>query len=65
MENLIPEQKLKLEETATDIAYKVGEFYLYVQSCEAGYDYTLYDSNYKVVDGGVYDDPDITCDTWT
>lgn len=60
MENLTPKQKLKLEETATDIAYKVGEFYLYVQSCEEGYDYTLYDNNYKVVDGGVYDDRNIT-----
>ena len=42
------------------IAYKMSEFYLYVQSVDDGFDYTIYDKNLNSLDGGVYDDPTIT-----
>ena len=58
MNDFTPKQKLKHEETAYDVAYKLGERYLYVQSVDDGFDYTIYDKNLKPLDGGIYDDPD-------
>ena len=54
-DNFTVEEKLKYEETAYDVAYKIGEFSLYVQSCEEGFGYFLYDQNLNEVDGGIYD----------
>ena len=34
--------------------------YLYIQTSETGYDYTLYGSDYKELDGGQLDNPDLT-----
>ena len=34
--------------------------YLYVQASDTGYDYTLYDSNMKDLDGGQLDNPDLS-----
>lgn len=34
--------------------------YLYVQTGMGGYDYTLYDKEYRELDGGIYSDPDLT-----
>ena len=34
--------------------------YLYIQTSESGYDYTLYDPDYKELDGGQLDNPDLT-----
>ncbi|MCI6044096.1 DUF3849 domain-containing protein [bacterium] len=45
-----------------EIAYWIefSEKYLFVQTGTEGYDYTLYDKEYRELDGGVYDDPDLT-----
>ena len=34
--------------------------YLYIQTSETGYDYTLYGPNYKELDGGQLDNPDLS-----
>ena len=34
--------------------------YLHIQTSESGYDYTLYDPDYKELDGGQLDNPDLT-----
>lgn len=34
--------------------------FISIQTCDDGYDYSIYDSDYKLIDGGVYDDPDIS-----
>lgn len=34
--------------------------YLYVQTGMGGYDYTLYDKEYRELDGGIYSDPELT-----
>ena len=34
--------------------------YLYIQTSETGYDYTLYDPDYKELDGGQLDNPDLS-----
>lgn len=44
----------------TEAAYEFADRYLMIHACEDGYDYTFYDKQYKEIDGGVYDNPDIT-----
>ncbi len=60
-------EKFRIQEVSEDLerAYKLPDEkgYLYIQEySEGGYDYTFYDKNYKDLDGGVYDDPDISMD---
>lgn len=42
------------------LAYQVGELFFSVQTVEDGYDYSIYDKDCNLLDGGVYDNPDIT-----
>ncbi|MFQ9664140.1 MAG: LPD25 domain-containing protein [[Clostridium] symbiosum] len=44
-----------------EAAYRLesGE-YLYIQTSETGYDYTLYGPDYKEMDGGQFDNPDLS-----
>ena len=45
----------------TEAAWQVGrDKILAVQTYEDGYDYTLYDSNYNEIDGGLLDNPDLS-----
>lgn len=37
-----------------------GKGYLVIQSCEDGWDYTLYHSDFSVMDGGQLDEPELT-----
>ena len=30
-----------------------------IQECDDGYDYSIMDENYREIDGGVYDNPDV------
>ena len=39
------------------IAMRIGKHYLAVQTCDTGYDYTIYDSAYRLLDGGQIDAP--------
>jgi len=44
-----------------EAAWKVGnDRILAVQTCDDGYDYTLFDENYNEIDGGQIDNPDMT-----
>ena len=41
------------------IAFRLGaDYYLGVQTCDEGYDYTIYDDTFRLVDGGQIDKPD-------
>ena len=55
---LIKEKGIDL--TPEHLAYEVGELYFSIQETEGGYDYSIYDKDYNLLDGGVYDDPDIS-----
>ena len=46
--------------TPEPLAYAVGELYFSIQETEGGYDYSIYDKDYILLDGGVYDNPDIS-----
>ena len=44
----------------TELAFRLADRYISIQEATEGYDYTIYDMNYRELDGGVYDNPDIT-----
>ena len=43
-----------------ELAFQLADRYIRIQETGEGYDYTIYDMNYRELDGGVYDNPDIT-----
>lgn len=47
-------------EPETELAFRLADRYISIQEATEGYDYTIYDMNYRELDGGVYDNPDIT-----
>ena len=47
---------LDLEEhSMEELAYQVGERYFAIQVTEEGYDYSFYDEEFRLMDGGVYE----------
>ena len=48
------------EKVETELAFQLADRYISIQEASEGYDYTIYDMNYRELDGGVYDNPDIT-----
>lgn len=41
------------------LAYKLEAGFFYIQVCDSGYDYTCYDLEYKEIDGGQLDNPEL------
>ena len=60
----LPEFMLTLEgkenEIETELAVHIADRYILMHECEEGYDYSILDEQYHLLDGGVYDNPDIT-----
>ena len=48
------------DRTETELAFQLADRYISIQEASEGYDYTIYDMDYRELDGGVYDNPDIT-----
>lgn len=42
-----------------ELAFKIEDEYLAIQECDDGFDYTFFDGEYNLVDGGVYDDVEV------
>ena len=42
------------------MAFSIKDKFVSIQTCTEGYDYSVFDADYKLVDGGVYDNPDIS-----
>ena len=55
-------QKVKeyLDSRDTELAYRIKEGYFSIQTVSSGYDYTIYNYDFREIDGGVYDNPDIS-----
>ena len=52
---------LDLEEhSLEELAYQVGERYFAIQVTEEGYDYSFYDEEFRLMDGGVYENDEIS-----
>lgn len=47
-------------EIETELAFQIADRYITIQEVTDGYDYTIYDMDFKELDGGVYDNPDIS-----
>lgn len=48
------------EQEAKELAFQLADRYISIQETDGGYDYTIYDINYQELDGGIYDNPDIS-----
>ena len=42
------------------MAFAINDKFVSIQCCEGGYDYSIYNADYSLYDGGVYDNPDIS-----
>jgi len=42
------------------MAFSIKDKFVSIQTCMEGYDYSVFDADYKLIDGGVYDNPDIS-----
>ena len=60
----LPKFMLTLEgkenEIQTALAVHIADRYILMHECDEGYDYSILDEQYHLLDGGVYDNPDIT-----
>lgn len=54
--------KIYLENRDTEIAYEISgtHEYFYIQTTPGGYDYTFYNEKYRDIDGGIYENSDIS-----
>lgn len=43
-----------------ELAVSIADRYISIQTCTDGYDYSIYDEGYRLLDGGIYDNPDIS-----
>ena len=43
----------------TELAFQIADRYISIQETEGGYDYSIMGMDYKEIDGGVYDNPDV------
>ena len=48
------------EQVLSELAYEVGERYFAIQRTEEGYDYSFYDEDFRLIDGGVYENDEIS-----
>ncbi len=48
------------EKEETELAFQIADRYISIQETEGGYDYSIMGTDYKEIDGGVYDNPDVS-----
>lgn len=44
----------------TELAFQIADRYISIQEVDGGYNYSIMGADYKEIDGGVYDNPDVT-----
>ena len=44
----------------TELAFQIADRFISIQEVEGGYDYSIMGADYKEIDGGVYDNPDVS-----
>lgn len=52
--------QLEPELNREEVAYRIEDQYFAIQVATEGYDYSFYDKEYKLIDGGILDNPDIS-----
>lgn len=43
----------------SELAFQIADRYLSIQVVDDGYDYSIFDESYRLLDGGIYDNPDL------
>lgn len=60
-EQVLAEMKLSLKgEKETELAFQIADRFISIQEVDSGYDYSIMGTDYKEIDGGVYDNPEVT-----
>ena len=60
-DQVLAEMKKSLTgEQETELAFQIADRFISIQETEGGYDYSIMGADYKEIDGGVYDNPDVT-----
>ncbi|MGN0345866.1 MAG: DUF3849 domain-containing protein [Lachnospiraceae bacterium] len=60
-DQVLAEMKQSLaREQETELAFQIADRFISIQETEGGYDYSIMGADYKEIDGGVYDNPDVT-----
>ncbi|MCC2166818.1 YodL domain-containing protein [Gallintestinimicrobium propionicum] len=60
-ERVLADMKKSLElGEETELAFQIADRYISIQEVDGGYDYSIMGADYKELDGGVYDNPDVT-----
>ena len=60
-EQVLAEMKKSLENgKETELAFSIADRYICIQETKGGYDYSIMGTDYKEIDGGVYDNPEVT-----
>lgn len=52
--------RLEPELNQEEVAYRIGDQYFAIRVATEGYDYSFYDKEYKLMDGGILENPDIS-----
>lgn len=60
-EQVLADMKKSLEiGEETELAFQIADRYISIQEVDGGYDYSIMGADYKEIDGGVYDNPEVT-----
>ena len=60
-EQVLAEMRKILESgQETELAFSIADRFISIQEVEGGYDYSIMGTDYKVLEGGLYDDPDVS-----
>ncbi|MDY6279861.1 MAG: YodL domain-containing protein [Roseburia faecis] len=60
-EQVLADMKKSLEiGEETELAFQIADRFISIQEVDDGYDYSIMGADYKEIDGGVYDNPDVT-----
>ena len=60
-EQVLADMKKSLEiGEETELAFQIADRYISIQEVDRGYDYSIMGADYKEIDGGVYDNSDVT-----
>ena len=59
-DGIIVETGAGIHPDADEAAFKIGNRYISIQRTDEGYDYSIYNERFSLLDGGVMDDADLT-----
>ena len=49
-----------VQKLETELAFQIADRFISIQETDGGYDYSIMGADYKEIDGGVYDNPDVS-----